>query len=76
MKLLERFATYLEKPDGFSLRIELLNGNKMNVAVYEVFEDGLLTEAKKINLMGSDITDVRERRFIPLTSVAFFDIEW
>ncbi len=59
---------YLEQPEAFTLRILLLGGNKMNVKVFEVLDDGLVTTAGE--------HDDGERRFIPLSSIIFFDVEW
>ncbi len=57
---------------AFTLRIQLLNGEKMNVAIYKVLEDGLVTDLRSD---GEDY-DRDERRFIPFASIVFFDVEW
>ncbi len=58
---------YLEQPEAFTLRVSLLNGDKMNVGVFKVLDDGLVTI--------TSLDDDRETRFIPLSSIAFFDVE-
>lgn len=67
MKLLDYFKhKFMNQPDGFTLRLTLVGGTQMNVAIYEACDDGLVTVAETED----------ERRFIPLSSIVFFDVEW
>jgi len=60
--------------DGYTLRITLLNGIRMNVALTHVLETGLVTDIRDQD--GAFVDEgAGGRRFIPFTSIAFFDVE-
>ena len=62
----DRLNEHLKQDDGFTLAITLITGQQLDLGLYEAVADGVIVETER----GSGL-----RRFIPLTAIAFIDLE-
>ncbi len=68
--ILDDVRAALEKPDGFTLDILLLNGNKLNVSIYNVCDDGFVVD------LAPDGTLPCMPTYLPLSAIAHFNVEY